>query len=81
MTHALKTWPEFFKDISSGSKTFELRKDDRGFKPGDSVLLQEWDPSTKKYTGEEIQVRITCLFRSISGLKSGYCIFGFEKAF
>lgn len=27
--HNLKTWPEFYRSILDGSKTFELRRDDR----------------------------------------------------
>jgi hypothetical protein len=30
--HELKMWPEFFKHVWSGDKTFELRVDDRGFR-------------------------------------------------
>jgi hypothetical protein len=43
MTHKLKTWPEFFKAILAGDKTFEIRKDDRGFKVGDTLRLLEFD--------------------------------------
>ena len=43
MTHALKTWPVYFKAVKEGSKTFEVRKDDRKFHVGDKVLLQEYD--------------------------------------
>jgi hypothetical protein len=50
-THDLKTWPEFFQAIGNKSKTFEVRKDDRGFKTGDQLKLWEWDPETKEYTG------------------------------
>lgn len=31
--------------MADGSKTFEVRKNDRGFQPGDIVDLQEWDPT------------------------------------
>ena len=41
--HELKTWPQFFDSIVDGTKTFELRKDDRGFEVGDAVLLRECD--------------------------------------
>lgn len=40
--HELKCWPEFYREIESGRKTFELRKDDRGYRCGDVLLLREW---------------------------------------
>jgi hypothetical protein len=44
MIHELKIWPQFYCRVADGSKTFELRKNDRGFQPGDEVVLREWDP-------------------------------------
>ena len=47
--HRLKCWPVFYADIVNGSKTFELRRDDRGFQVGDLLILQEWDPEDEEY--------------------------------
>jgi len=46
MRHELKVWPEYFEPVAGGWKRFELRKDDRGFKVGDAVVLKEWDPES-----------------------------------
>ena len=43
-THALKTHPEPFAAVCLGHKTCEVRKDDRGFKVGDVLLLEEYEP-------------------------------------
>lgn len=44
--HDLKTWPEYYKDIASGVKTFEVRRNDRNFMVGD-MLLREFAPCIK----------------------------------
>lgn len=49
--HSLKTWPEFYPDIESGAKAFEVRFDDRYFQVGDILWLREWDPDDEVYTG------------------------------
>jgi len=81
MTHALKTWPEFFEQVAKGNKPFELRKDDRPFKEGDTVILQEYDPKEEKYTGKELEFQIDYILRDQPkmGLKLGYCIFGLKE--
>lgn len=72
--HELKTWPEFFKDVISGKKKFEVREDDRGFEVGDTLWLQEWDPKSKAYTGHEIRVKVTYILRRLPMLAEGYVI-------
>lgn len=83
MTHALKTWPEYFKAIVDGTKTFEIRKEDRPFKVGDVLLLQEYRAGTKGrgYTGEEVSMYITYILRDAAGfgLHDGYIIMGLQS--
>lgn len=57
--HNLKTWPEYFQKVVTGEKTFEIRKDDCHFQVGDILLLQEWDPKTEKYTGQQFRVKVS----------------------
>lgn len=62
MEHELKVWPAYFERLLDGSKTFEIRRDDRGFQPGDRLILREWDPAYVKtlfggiggYTGRRL---------------------------
>ena len=42
--HELKTWPGEFGSMRMGFKTFELRKDDRNFQVGDTILSREFQP-------------------------------------
>lgn len=39
IVHELKTWPVYFDAVKRGEKTFEVRRDDRGFQKGDTVRL------------------------------------------
>jgi hypothetical protein len=69
--HELKTWPEFFQAVLERRKTFELRKDDRGFKVGDLLWLQEWD-RVSGYSGRSIVAEITYISRDSALLPPGY---------
>lgn len=39
--HILKTDPQYFKAVERGEKRFEIRKNDRGFEVGDTLILTE----------------------------------------
>ena len=54
-----KIWPEYFDAVASGKKKFELRLDDFEIHEGDEMLLKEWDPKTKQYTGREMTKKVT----------------------
>lgn len=50
-----KVWPEYFQEILNGKKTFELRLNDFEINEGDILVLKEWDPKIKDYTGRELE--------------------------
>ncbi len=50
-----KLWPQYFDIIHSGKKRFELRVADFDIKEGDTLILEEWDPETRQYTGRKIE--------------------------
>lgn len=52
-----KTWPELFELVSSGKKKFDLRLADFEIKEGDTLILEEYDPKTKQYTGRTLEVK------------------------
>lgn len=72
--HVLKCWPGQFEDIVQGDKPFTVRKDDRDFKTGDTVVLVEYDPETKQHTGRSTTRTIGYLGRGIP-YPAGYCAF------
>jgi ASC-1-like (ASCH) protein len=53
-----KIWPKYFALVKSGKKRFELRVADFEIKEGDILVLEEWDPKTKKYTGGKIEKKV-----------------------
>jgi Domain of unknown function (DUF3850) len=83
--HEVKSWPEFFTAVRSGLKTFELRKNDRNYQPGDILVLKEWEPNTAQFTGRECRRRIAYVMTGagnvgviepMRGLSQGYAILG-----
>ena len=58
-----KIWSEYFKLVKSGKKKFELRLADFRIKQGDVLVLEEWDPKTKKYTGRKIRKKVKYLLK------------------
>lgn len=58
--HRLKCWPEFFAAIISGDKRHDLRRrDDRDFRVGDILVLEEFDAKIRQYTGRIAKARVT----------------------
>lgn len=47
--------PNFYELVNSNRKNFELRLNDFEIKEGDTIILEEWDPKTKEYTGRTIE--------------------------
>jgi len=54
LRHELKIWPQYYCRVVDGSKTFEIRENDRGYQPGDTVVLKEWDPTPANKTEKNI---------------------------
>lgn len=48
-THLLKTWPGEWEATASGAKRHEVRKADRDFKVGDTLILAEWSPGVYEH--------------------------------
>lgn len=43
VTHELKILPQYAEAITRGEKTFEVRKNDRGFQKGDHIKFLAYD--------------------------------------
>ena len=54
-----KIWPKYFESILTGKKNFEIRLNDFDAKENDILILKEYNPETKQYTGRELKKEIT----------------------
>lgn len=54
-----KTWPEYFELVIAGKKRFEIRLADFDIKEGDILVLEEYNPKTKQYTGRSIKKKVS----------------------
>lgn len=59
-----KCWPEYFKEIKTGKKKFELRLADFEINEGDTLVLEEWDKDKREYTGRKIEVIATYILKT-----------------
>lgn len=76
MTHNLKIRSKYFKEVLQDLKKFEIRYNDRKFKVGDFVSLNEVNEKYD-FTGRAIKVKI--IYITDFEQKDGYIVFGFEK--
>jgi hypothetical protein len=59
--HRLKIWPFEFAAVADGRKTFDIRRNDRGYAVGDILTLAEWEPDPGRYTGRCQRVQVVYL--------------------
>ena len=58
-----KIWPQYYDEVASGKKKFELRLADFEIKEGDTFILAEWDPQSKAYTGRELVKKAGAVYK------------------
>lgn len=78
MTHDIKILTEHFDLVGTCVKTFEVRRDDRNYQPGDILCLREW--RNNMYTGRVLEATITHVYRG-EYCRDGYCIISFQLLF
>lgn len=81
MTHNIKILETYVPAILDGSKTFEIRYNDRGYQRGDYVVFQAVNNKGKKIcsaiNGKRYKIKF--LVHGF-GLQNGWCVFGIEPA-
>lgn len=77
MIHALKTEKSFYEAVREGRKRFEVRFNDRGYKVGDHLALNEYDAEKNEYTGRTMLVKITYILDDERFCKKDFVVIGF----
>lgn len=80
-THDLKLSIEFCDAVLSGEKTFEVRKNDRGFQTGDLIRFIPTDGTIREHAKHEISghtYKITYILNGW-GIKNGYVVLGIRE--
>ena len=75
MIHELKLLPEYFEEVASGYKTFEIRKNDREFMVGDKIILEKF-LTEEGFTGDYVEAVITYI--TDYEQKEGFVVFSME---
>ena len=78
MTHELKILPQYYEEVKAGNKNFELRRNDRDYKKGDTIRLKAWNG--ENYLDKaplERTIKYILADCCEYGLMDGYVILGF----
>lgn len=59
-----KTVPDLFEKVLNGEKNFDLRIAEFECEVGDVLVLREWDPEMKEYTGRQIEKTVTFVMKT-----------------
>jgi hypothetical protein len=76
VVHEIRIASIYYDDVITGKKTFELRKNDRGYKVGQLLSMNEFTEG--RYTGRTVEAEITYMLEGFTGLQEGYCILGIK---
>lgn len=77
--HELATWPEEYEATRKGEKTFEYRRNDRGFEVGDILYLKEYHPQSETYTGRDIHAMVRYILHGGNlGVPDDFCVMSIE---
>ena len=78
MRHDLKIGVDFANGVLCGEKTFELRKNDRGYQKGDAVVFRVLDRDGTELSDHPLSREEYAITYVLSGwgLRDGFCCFG-----
>lgn len=78
-THYIKLNEKYCNAVYEGDKTFEIRRNDRGYQKGDRIVFQSVNDAglTVPHEVNRQAYMITYLLHGY-GLQDGYCVFGIK---
>lgn len=83
MTHKIKILESFANAVLNGDKTFEVRKNDRGYQKGDRIIFTVLYDSDKlemiSHPLHSLTYEITYVLAGW-GIEDGYVVFGIRQA-
>lgn len=59
-THKIKTLTQYYEAVGEGTKTAEVRRNDRAYEEGDWLVLEEWTGT--EYTGRSLVRRVAAAY-------------------
>lgn len=77
--HRVKCYDRWFAEVTTGLKSFEIRRNDRGYEVGDLIELNETRDA--EYTGRAALYKITNVMPDTDfpdGIKSGFAVIGIQ---
>lgn len=77
-THELKILPDHYREVAAGRKTYEVRRNDRGFEVGDVLHLLEWSPAAGWSASPTIVRRVSHVLRGSDLVAPGCVVLGLE---
>lgn len=83
--HVLKTIDIYWDAILDGTKTFEVRKNDRAFQTGDELILERWERDKFGVLHMTVPRRRICAKISYLlqggqfGIEPAYCVLGLKS--
>lgn len=87
--HTVKCWPDYFDAIERGEKTFDVRRDDRGYQKGDTLRLQKYkigsgfvsSPDGGRFSIHELRREITYVLTGGQfGIEPGYVVLALAQS-
>ena len=76
--HNLKIEPKWFELHLLGLKSYEIRKNDRDFRQGDFLVLEEYE--NRKYTGRKLILKIKYVATGLPYLLNDVVVLTIEKS-
>ena len=77
--HELKLHPRYFHRVADGTKTFEIRKNDRDFQVGDRLILNEFDPEQGWPSHGSYETLVAeIIYMTTAYQQDGYCVLGIK---